>query len=82
MFNVSSKSIEPCNKVMRISEHFHLEVFLYQTFLYVKFRSSIRGAFQECHKTSEIELLQKQTKGVACFHHEYLDSVLNPPLNF
>ena len=59
MFNVSSKSIKPCNKVMRISAHFQLQVFLYQTFLYVVFQSSIRGAFQDCHKTSDIELLQK-----------------------
>ena len=68
MFNVSSKSLKPCNKVMRISEHFHLQVFLYQTFLYVVFQSSIKGAFQDCHKTSEIELSQKQTNDVACFH--------------
>ena len=44
---------------MRISEHFRLQVFLYQTYLYVVFQSSIRGAFQDWHKTSEIELLQK-----------------------
>ena len=44
---------------MRISEHFRLQVFLYQTFLYVVFQSSIKGAFHDCHKTSEIELLQK-----------------------
>ena len=75
MFNVSSKLMKPCNKVMRTSEHFYLQVFLYQTFLYVVFQISIRGAFQDCHKTSEIELLQKQ-------NHECLDSVLNPPLNF
>ena len=59
MFNVSSKSIKPNIKVMRISEYFHVQVFLYQTFLYVKFQSSIRGEFQDCHKTSETELLQK-----------------------
>ena len=50
---------------MRISEHFYLQVFLYQTFLTsklnfnVKFQISIRGAFQDRRKTSEIELLQK-----------------------
>ena len=43
MFNVSSQSIKSCNKVMRISEHFHLEVFHYQIFLFVLFQSSIRG---------------------------------------
>ena len=60
MLKVSSKSVKPCNKVMRISEYFHLQVFLYQTFLYVVFQSSIRGAFEDCHKTSEIELLQNR----------------------
>ena len=44
---------------MRIRQHFHLQVFLYQTFLYVKFRSSIRGEFKDCHKTFETETLQK-----------------------
>ena len=60
MFNVSSQSIKPCTKVMRISEPFHLQVFLCQTFLYVAFQNSISGAFQDCHKTSEIGLLQKR----------------------
>ena len=59
MFNVSSKSIKPSNKVMRIRQHFHLQVFLYQTFLYVKFQSSIRGEFKDCQKTFETEILQK-----------------------
>ena len=59
MFNVSSKSIKPSDKVMRINKHFYLQVFLYQTFLYVKFQSSIRGEFQGCHNTSETELLLK-----------------------
>ena len=59
MFNFSSKSIQPGNKVMRISEHFHLQVFLYQIFLCVKYQSNIRDEFQDCHKTSEIDLLQK-----------------------
>ena len=54
---------------MRISEHYHLQVFPYQTF-YVKFQSSISGEFQDCHKTSEIEFLQKQTTDDACFHHD------------
>ena len=45
---------------MRISEHFHLQVFLYQTFLYVKFQSSIRGEFKDCHKTFETETLQNR----------------------
>ena len=54
MFNVSSKSIKHCNKVMRISEHFQLQVFLYQMFLYVKLQSSIKGAFQDSHQTSEM----------------------------
>ena len=48
--------LNPCNKVVRISQHFCLQVFLYQAFLYVKFQSSVTGAFQDCHKTSEIEL--------------------------
>ena len=30
---------------MEISEHFHLQVFLYQTILYIIFQSSIKGAF-------------------------------------
>ena len=47
----------PVKKVLRISEHFHLQIFLYQTFLYVKFQSSIRGEFQDCHKTFETEIL-------------------------
>ena len=59
MFYVPSKSIKPSNKVMRIRKHFHLQVFLYQTFLNVKFQSSIMGEFQDCHKTSETEILQK-----------------------
>ena len=46
MFNVSSKSIKPCNKVMRICKHFHMHVFLYQTFLYVVFQSSIGVYFR------------------------------------
>ena len=54
---------------MRISEHFHLQVFLYQTFLCVKFQSSIRGQFKDRHKTFETETLQKQTIDDACFHH-------------
>ena len=54
MFNFSSKSIKHCNKVMRISEHFQLQVFLYQMFLYVKLQSSIKGAFQDSHQTSEM----------------------------
>ena len=57
MFNVSAKSIKPCNKVMRISELFHLQVFLYQTFLYAVFQSSIRGALRT--SSPEIELLQR-----------------------
>ena len=44
---------------MKISEHFHLQVFLYQTFLFVKFQSIIRGDFQDYHKTIETEILQK-----------------------
>ena len=44
---------------MSISEHFHLQVFLYQTFLYVALQSSIRGVFQDYQKTSQIELLRK-----------------------
>ena len=59
MLNVSSKSIELCNKVTRISQHFHLQVFLNQTFLYALFQISFRGAFQDCGKTFEIKLLQK-----------------------
>ena len=59
MFNVSSKSIKASNKVMRIREHFHLQVFLYQAFLDVKFQSSIRGEIKDCHKTFETETLQK-----------------------
>ena len=70
MFNVFSQLIKLCNKVMRISEHFCLQVFLYQTFSYLVFQSSIKGAIQECHKISEIELSHKQ------------NPVLNPPLNF
>ena len=54
---------------MRISEHFPLQVFLYHTFLYVKFQISIRGGFQDCHKTSETKILQKQTTDDACFDH-------------
>ena len=46
MFNVSSKSIKPCNKVMRICKHFHMHVFLYQTSLYVVFQSSIGVYFR------------------------------------
>ena len=46
MFNVPSKSFKPCNKVMTISEHFYLQVFLGQTFLYFNFQSSKRGVFQ------------------------------------
>ena len=69
MFNVSPKSIKPSNKVMRISEHVPLQVFLYHTFLYVKFQISIRGGFQDCHKTSETKILQKQTTDDACFDH-------------
>ena len=82
MFNVSSKSIKPCNKIMRISDHFYLQGFSTRFFFYVVFPSSIRGAFQDWHKTSEIEFLQKLTTDVDCFHHECLDSALNPPLNF
>ena len=37
MFSVSSKSIKPCNKVLRISEHFHVQVFLHQTFYMLNF---------------------------------------------
>ena len=70
MFNVSSQSIKLCNKVMRTSGHLHLQVFLYQTFSNVNFQSPIRGALQGCHKTSEIELLQKQTTDIGCFYHE------------
>ena len=55
MFNVSSKSIKHCNKVMRISEHFQLQVFLYQMFLYVKLQRSIKRAFQDFHQTSEMK---------------------------
>ena len=45
MFNVSSKLIKPCNKVMRISAHFQLQVFLYQTFymLYFKVVSGVHS---------------------------------------
>ena len=46
MFNISSKSIKPCNKVMRICKHFHMHVFLYQTSLYVVFQSSIGVYFR------------------------------------
>ena len=46
MFNVTSKSIKPCNKVMRICKHFHMHVFLYQTSLYVVFQSSIGVYFR------------------------------------
>ena len=46
MFNVSSKSIKPCNKVMRICKHFHMHVFLYQTSFYVVFQSSIGVYFR------------------------------------
>ena len=59
MFNVSSKSIKTCNIVMRTSDHFQLQVFLYQTFLYIVFQSRITWEFQDCNQTSEIELLQK-----------------------
>ena len=82
MFNVSTKSIKPCNKIMRISDHFYLQFFSTRLFFYVVFSSGIRGAFQDCHKTSEIELSQKLTTDVACFHYECLGSALNPPLNF
>ena len=82
MFNISSKSIKHCNEVMRVSELFHLQVFLYRMFLYVKLQSSIKDVFQDSHKTSEIELLKKQTKDVAYFQHYCLDLVLNPSLNF
>ena len=61
MFNVSPKSIKTSDKFTRISEHFHSQVFLYQTFSCVKFQSSIRGGFQDRRKTSKIELLQKET---------------------
>ena len=44
---------------MRISDHFHLQVFLYQTFLYVKFQSGITGEFEDCRKIFETEILQK-----------------------
>ena len=54
---------------MRRSEHFRSQVFLCQTFSHNKFQSSIKGGFHECHKTSEIDLLQKQTTDDACFHH-------------
>ena len=57
-YNVSSKSIKPSNKVRRISQHFHLQVFLYQTFSYIVFQN-IMSAFGTAHKTSETELLQK-----------------------
>ena len=46
MFNVSSKSIKSCNKVMRICKHFHMHIFLYQTSLYVVFQSSIGVYFR------------------------------------
>ena len=70
-------------KILRTSKHFHLQIFLYQTFLYAVFQISIRGAFQECQKkTFEIKLLHKKTTDDACFHHKCLDSVLNPPLSF
>ena len=82
MFSVSSKSIKTCNIVMRTSDHFQLQVFLYQTFLYIVFQSRITGEFQDCNKTSEIELLQKEVTLVACLHHEFLDTVLSPPLDF
>ena len=44
---------------MRTSDHFQLQVFLYQIFLYIVFQSRITGEFQDCNQTSEIELLQK-----------------------
>ena len=50
MFKLSSKSIKPCNKVMRISEHFHLKDFIYRTFLYVVFQSIFRGALRTALK--------------------------------
>ena len=62
----------PVKKVLRISEHFHLQVFLYETFLYVVFQSSTRGAFQNCHTNISDRAL----------HHECLHSALSPPLNF
>ena len=44
---------------MKISEYFYLQFFLYQTFSYVKFQRSIRSELEYCHKTFEIEVLQK-----------------------
>ena len=38
MFNVFSKSIKASNKVMRIRDHFHLQIFLYQTFYMSNFK--------------------------------------------
>ena len=76
MFNVSSKSIKPCNKLMRIDDHSHLQVFFYQTFfLYVVFQSSIRSAFQVFLKTCEIELLQKYTTDLAALEDNSISSI-------
>ena len=54
MFNVSSKSIKPCNKVKKISEHFHLQVFLYQTFFRSsRQRCSVKKVFLEISQISQ-----------------------------
>ena len=43
MFNVSSKSIKPSIKVMRICDHFHWRVFLNQTFFNMFYFKVVSG---------------------------------------
>ena len=64
---------------MRISEHF--QIFLPQTFLYVKFQSSIRGEFEDCHKTFEIRFYKNRQQMMPASIIN-VDSFLNSPLHF
>ena len=61
---------------MRISEHFHLQVFPYQLFLDAVFQNSVRGAT----KHLRLSFQKNRQQILTCFHHECLDSVVNLPI--